>query len=122
MADETPAPVALALAKFKSDDKLTPKIDFDVQFNPASLQYTVTNKEQGQGSKKKQHVSETSAQLSMELIFDSTDTGQDVRQLTERVLKLLSPATKSKAPRALEFSWGVYTFKGLIEQYKETLD
>ncbi len=121
MAD-TPAPAALALAKFRSDDDLSPKIEFEVQFNPASLQYTVSNKEQGQGPKKKQHVSETSAQLSMDLVFDSTDTGKDVRWLTERVLKLLSPANKSKAPRALEFSWGVYAFKGLIEQYKETLD
>ena len=94
-----------------------------MHFNPASLQYTVSNKEQGQGAKKKQHVSETSAQLSMDLVFDTTDTGRDVRVDTGEIVKLLSPDAKAKkAPRMVEFSWGTYSFTGVIEQYKETLD
>ena len=47
-----------------------------MHFNPASLQYTVSNKEEGQGAKKKQYVSETSAKLTMDLVFDTTDTGR----------------------------------------------
>lgn len=83
----------------------------------------MSNKEQGQGSKKKQHVSETSAQLSMDLVFDTTDTGRDVRLDTGEIVKLLSPDAKAKkAPRMVEFSWGTYSFTGVIEQYKETLD
>ena len=98
-------------------------MNFPVHFNPASLQYTVSNKEQGQGAKKKQHVSETSAQLSMDLVFDTTDTGRDVRVDTGEIVKLLSPDAKAKkAPRMVEFSWGTYSFTGVIEQYKETLD
>jgi hypothetical protein len=98
-------------------------VNFPVHFNPASLQYTVSNKEQGQGAKKKQHVSETSAQLSMDLVFDTTDTGRDVRVDTGELVKLLSPDAKAKkAPRMVEFSWGTYSFTGVIEQYKETLD
>jgi hypothetical protein len=107
---ETPAPKALAKARFKSADG-SPLIDFEVHFNPASLQYTVENKEQGEGSKAKQHVSETSAKLTMDLVFDTTDTGKDVRLETENLIKLLSPDGKSKAPRTVQFSWGVYEFK-----------
>jgi hypothetical protein len=123
MADETPARAAVWLAAFKTADKLSPAVNFPVHFNPASLQYTVSNKEQGQGKKKKQHVSETSAQLSMELLFDTTDTGRDVRMDTGEIVKLLSPDDRAKkAPRMVEFSWGTYSFTGVIEQYKETLD
>jgi len=118
---ETPAPSTLAKARFKSTDG-SPPIDFEVHFNPASLQYTVENKEQSEGSRAKQHVSETSAKLTMDLVFDTTDTGKDVRLETENLIKLLSPDGKSKSPRTVEFSWGVYKFNGLISQYKETLD
>jgi Contractile injection system tube protein len=119
---ETPAPAGVWLAAFKTTDR-GPAVNFPVHFNPASLQYTVSNKEQGQGSKKKQHVSETSAQLSMDLVFDTTDTGRDVRLDTGEIVKLLSPDAKAKkAPRMVEFSWGSYSFTGVIEQYKETLD
>ena len=123
MAVETPAPPDLWLAGFKTVDKSSPAVNFPVHFNPASLQYTVSNKEQGQGAKKKQHVSETSAQLSMELVFDTTDSGRDVRLDTGEIVKLLSPDFKAKkTPRMVEFSWGTYSFTGVIEQYKETLD
>jgi Contractile injection system tube protein len=119
---ETPAPAGVWLAAFKTTDG-EPAVNFPVHFNPASLQYTVSNKEQGQGAKKKQHVSETSAQLSMDLVFDTTDTGRDVRLDTGEIVKLLSPDAKAKkAPRMVEFSWGTYSFTGVIEQYKETLD
>ena len=119
---ETPAPAGVWLAAFKTTDG-EPAANFPVHFNPASLQYTVSNKEQGQGAKKKQHVSETSAQLSIDLVFDTTDTGRDVRVDTGEIVKLLSPDAKAKkAPRMVEFSWGTYSFTGVIEQYKETLD
>jgi hypothetical protein len=120
---ETPAPVTIELARFKSVDG-SPPIDIAVHFNPASLQYTVQNtlKEEGQGAKKKQHVSQTTAKLTMDLVFDTTDTGADVRTVTDRMAKLLEPVGKSKAPRNVEFGWGAYKFTGLIEQYKETLD
>lgn len=119
---ETPALPGVWLAAFKTTDG-EPAVNFPVHFNPASLQYTVSNKEQGQGAKKKQHVSETSAQLSMDLVFDTTDTGRDVRLDTGEIVKLLSPDAKAKkAPRMVEFSWGTFSFTGVIEQYKETLD
>ncbi|HEX2727750.1 MAG TPA: hypothetical protein VHN20_18150, partial [Beijerinckiaceae bacterium] len=120
---ETPAPVELELARFRSLDG-SPAIDLPVHFNPSSLQYTIQNqlKEEGRGAKKKQHVSQTSAKLTMDLIFDTTDTGADVRTVTDMMTKLLQPVGSSKAPRTVEFGWGTYRFTGLIEQYKETID
>lgn len=97
-----------------------------VHFNPESLQYTVQNtiKEEGQGSKKKQHVSQTSGKLAMQLVFDTTDTGEDVRIYTDEVAKFLNPdATgNDKTAPLVEFHWGAYHFAGLVEQYKEAID
>jgi len=98
-----------------------------VHFNPASLQYTVSNtlKEEGKGAKKKQYVSQTTAKLTMDLVFDTTDSGEDVRVTTDRMARLLQPVSAGKdknVPPTVKFSWGAYAFTGLVEQYKETLD
>ncbi|MFZ4701753.1 MAG: hypothetical protein ACOYMG_17030, partial [Candidatus Methylumidiphilus sp.] len=96
-------------------------------FNPASLQYTVSNtlKEEGKGSKKKQYITKTSAKLTMDLVFDTTDTGEDVRNFTDQMAKLLQPISEGKdklVPPNVEFGWGLYRFVGMVEQYKETID
>ncbi|MDB5801309.1 MAG: hypothetical protein JWL63_2248 [Rhodocyclales bacterium] len=96
-----------------------------VQFNPASLEYTLSNEFDDKGSNAaRQFVKKTSGKLTMTLIYDTTDTGGDVREQTETISRLLEPAkdgTKKFAPK-VEFGWGTYTFKGVIEQYKETID
>ena len=51
-----------------------------VCFNPASLEYSITLNAQGAGGQTQQATSLASAKLTMELLFDSTDTGEDVRQ------------------------------------------
>jgi hypothetical protein len=113
----------LALASFETTSG-SPAIKFDVHFNPASLQYSIQNtmKEEGKGAKKKQHVTQSVAKLSMELVFDTTDSGTDVRVTTDQVAGLMKPTQGTKAPRVVKFGWGAYSFKGLIDQYKETLD
>ena len=97
-----------------------------VQFNPASLQYTVSNtlKEEGEGKKRKQYVSQTSGKLTMDLIFDTTDDGSDVRLRTSKLMRLMHPVPEGKksVPAVIEFRWGNYVFKGIIESYKETID
>jgi hypothetical protein len=123
----TPTPEALELARFKTlSGPEASRLDFAVHFNPESLQYTVQNtlKEEGKGAKKKQHVSQTSAKLTMQLVFDTTDTGEDVRVYTDEMAKLLQPYKDGddKSPPLVEFGWGVYRFTGLVEQYKETID
>jgi hypothetical protein len=120
--------------------KFTPKTGpnqkpFSVHFNPVSLQYTVSNtlKEEGSGKTKKQYVTQGTGKLTMELIFDTTADGGDVRVGTNSragtsdIAALMQPDPKSsgskkQVPTIVLFEWGVYGFQGMIEQYKETLD
>ncbi|WP_431287214.1 hypothetical protein [Roseateles chitinivorans] len=99
---------------------------FDVQFNPASLDYTISNEfdDRNGNNGARQFVKKSSAKLTMTLIFDTTEIGASVRDVTANIAGLLEPApdgTKKFAPK-VEFGWGTYSFKGVIEQFKETLD
>ena len=123
----TPEPENLEIATFESKSgPQAQRVTVQAHFNPESLQYTVQNtlKEEGKGAKKKQHVSQTTAKLSMQLVFDTTDTGEDIRLYTDDMAKLLQPYKdgNNKAPPIVEFGWGVYRFTGVVEQYKETID
>ena len=93
-----------------------------VHFNPASLQYTVSNtlENKGNGSNKKQYVSQSTGKLTFDLVFDTTHNGEDVRIHTERVAKLMEP--EKKVPAVIAFEWGVYKFQGVVESFKETID
>jgi hypothetical protein len=121
----TPEPEVLATARFRTVKTAEP-IEVVVHFNPASLQYTVANtlKDPGRGGNKKQYVSQTTAKLTMDLVFDTTATGEDVRETTNKMVKLLKPHGPSgkQVPPRVEFGWGVYRFTGMVEQYKETLE
>ncbi|WP_460890820.1 CIS tube protein, partial [Ramlibacter alkalitolerans] len=99
---------------------------FDVQFNPASLEYTITNEfdDRNGNNGARQFVKKSSAKLTMTLVFDTTETGASVRDVTANIAGLLEPAkdgSKKFAPK-VEFGWGSYSFKGVVEQFKETLD
>lgn len=107
-----------------------------VQFEPSSLQYTVQNQvveqagaegQQAQGQRK-QYVTQTNAKLTMDLVFDTTDTGANVVNLTVPIARLMQPKTSETseeirtAPPIILFEWGDYSFEGLIEQFRETID
>jgi len=97
---------------------------FPIHFNPQTLQYTITNnlRNTGSGNSSKQYVSDSTGKLSMDLLFDTTDTGEDVRLHTVRVAQLMEPNESDKTPPVVEFEWGLYTFAGMLESYKETID
>ncbi|MEZ4434318.1 MAG: hypothetical protein R3F65_18080 [bacterium] len=108
--------------------KLTPQTGpyegetVDVHFNPVSLEYSISNTlDSGRGDKKKQFVSQTSGKLSMELVFDTTDRGADVRDDTVRIARMMRPDDK-RTPAVIAFEWGTYAFSGMVESYKEKLD
>ncbi|WP_213955778.1 MULTISPECIES: hypothetical protein [unclassified Variovorax] len=112
---------AVTLAHFKIDGG----DDITVHFNPASLQYSVSNTMgEAKGPNKKQYVANSSAKLTMDLVFDTTHNGHDVRELSDRMAKLMKPdGPKGKqVPPQVTFEWGTYKFTGMVEQYKETLD
>jgi hypothetical protein len=109
-----------------------------VHFNPASLVYSVENstKQQGGDPKRRQFSAQFTGKLTMDLQFDTTDTGADVRQVTSQVaLFMQSSAQANKggssssgsganapAPAVLSFQWGAYQFQGFMESFKETID
>ncbi|MEM9152059.1 MAG: hypothetical protein AAGB19_16615 [Cyanobacteria bacterium P01_F01_bin.3] len=97
--------------------------EIPVHFNPVSLDYTITNtlKEEGEGNSKKQYVSQSSGKLSLSLIFDTTDDGSDVRIVTSQIAQFMQP-DEAKAPPIVQFEWGAYSFKGMVEGFKETID
>ncbi len=116
-----------------------------VHFNPASLVYSVENSvaQQSGGPKKKQYVAQFSGKLTMDLQFDTTDTGSDVRTVTNLVALFMqasgnasaaaqnaappsadgnSSGPPPKAPPVLLFQWGTYQFQGIMDSFKETID
>jgi hypothetical protein len=126
-----PEPAVGATLKIK-DSAAAP---IAVHFNPSSLQYTVQNQvvEQANGQaqgdqQRKQYITQTTAKLTMDLIFDTTDTGQNVCNLTVPIAQLMIPQTESNdqetrtAPPIVLFEWGDYAFEGMLEQYRETID
>lgn len=108
--------------------------EITVNFNPASLIYTIENSAPQSGDpQRRQFAAQFTGKLSMELQFDTTDTGKDVRSLTSQVALFMQPsagASKDKnstgenppAPPVLSFEWGSYVFQGFMESFKETID
>jgi hypothetical protein len=136
----TPPQIAKATLKALPDGS-----PLTVHFNPASLVYTIENSvvQQSAGPKKVQYVAQFSGKLTMDLQFDSTDTGDDVRTVTNQVALFMqasanaSAAAQSaappnssgnssgpppKAPPVLMFQWGTYQFQGIMDSFKETID
>lgn len=95
--------------------------EIEVDFNPVSLQYTVANQMQQQGSGTQQYVAGSTGKLSLDLVFDTTDTGADVRLKTSEVADLMKPGADNLVA-TLCFEWGAYKFEGTLEGYRETLD
>ena len=120
--------MSIALARFEEIGKESD--GFEVMFNPTSLKVSYTNKvqsdEAGGGSKSdpKQSPQATTAKLETELIFDTTEEGVDVRQYTNKLGKLVVVPKSDKVdpPKNVRFSWGSYSFQGVVESATFTLD
>lgn len=96
-----------------------------VHFNPTSLQHTVSNTLEEDRQDHQQYVKKSSAKLTMDLIFDTTDKGEDVRITTKKIEYLMKPAAnkqKKQVPPIVLFEWGVFKFQGLVESFRETID
>lgn len=105
----------------------------DVHFNPASLVYSLENttKQQGGTPTRKQFAAQFSGKLTMDLQFDTTGTGADVRTITNQVARLMESSANAarsqsgagaQAQPVVSFQWGSYEFKGTMESFKETID
>ena len=99
--------------------------EIEVQFNPVSLQVSISNtlESKDENDDKKQYVTKTSAKLTLDLIFDTTKDGSDVRIKSGQVARFMQPDAESdNVPIVVMFEWGLFAFQGLVESYKETLD
>ena len=69
------------------------KTPIEVHFNPVSLQISISNslEDKGKGKDKKQYISKTAATLAMDLIFDTTHKGSDVRIETQKIARFMEP-------------------------------
>ena len=126
---DIPIPVTQkAILKSLSDNT-----EVEVHFNPASLVYTIENstKQQSGDPKRRQFAAQFSGKLTMDLQFDTTDTGEDVRQTTNQIAMFMQASANAgknpssgnpQAQPVLSFEWGSYEFKGTMESFKETID
>jgi len=121
-----------------------PEKVIEVDFNPESLSYTLSNEMAARDNNDTgtQYISRSQATLTMDLLLDTTDTGIDVRTKTERIQALMNPgiaadrplfsslvsssdSTSSSAgniPPRVQLAWGAYSFAGIVTSFSETLD
>ena len=101
-----------------------------VQFNPERLSVsyrssgsigaqTSGQRNDNQGAIKQ--VTGFSSDLSMDLLFDTSQTGDDVRNKTLPIARMVQLQGEDKAP-TVQFSWGTFVFTGVIQSMNETLD
>ncbi len=92
-----------------------PRIAIPVLFNPPEYQLVRTNQFAdigipGLGSSLVQFVRGSAQTLTMNLLFDTTGSGVDVRVFTEAVVGLTSVRPHTHAPPRLLFLWGSLVF------------
>jgi hypothetical protein len=105
----------------------------EVDFNPHSLQLTHNTSGPGatQGSSAAKveattngrQITNYTTSLALDLLFDTSRDGSDVRAKTLVLVALTRPKEKgSSAGRVLRFQWGTFLFTGYIESLSETID
>jgi hypothetical protein len=108
----------LEKAKLINVDK---NVTQDVLFNPKeySVQKSVQwepHKAPGLDSPEQEFTSGNPAVLSVELFFDTYESKKDVRaEHTDKIMKLALVDADKHRPPLVMFSWGGFTFKGVVE-------
>jgi hypothetical protein len=132
-------PTTTTKAKLTS---IEPKYEVTVHFNPQTLVFSLEKAtSQNSGDKvPKQLAGQLSGKLTVDLQFDTTDTGEDVRQFTKQVARFMQPVKSAEIGAAQDasvkppsdtpatttpvvcFDWGAYKFYGTMDSYRETID
>lgn len=112
----------------------------EVQFNPETLDVTARNQVQEDRGKSQnkppvQVVTSSEMSLSVQLIFDETISGVDVRARTAKLASFMRPGDTSltgygasgadvdaRIPSIVKFEWGSFVFLGSIGEFTETLE
>ena len=125
--------MVLELAKLTVVKDRQPQSDpppVTVQFNPQSLSVSyrtsgaVGSENASTGTAKmgtKAQPTGFSSGLSMELFFDNSQSGDDVRASTLPIANMMQTPKRNQSP-TVQFSWGTFVFTGIIQSMDETLD
>jgi Contractile injection system tube protein len=117
-------------ARQKQAEKVNGEHDVEVHFNPQTLKLSFANETKGgdqPGGGAKQFVGSGTSKLSVELLFDTTQDGSDVRKETERVAYFIqaqeqrNPDNK-RVPPGISFEWGSFIFRGIVDSMQESLE
>lgn len=112
-------------ANIKILDGSNANTEVDVRFNPTeySIEYSNSFQETappGLSNPIIQFVNGNTQVLTMELLFDSyTDKREDVSKATNRFTQLVSIDGDLHAPPRVEFSWGVISFRAVVEKVSQ---
>src|SRR5579884_35621 len=64
--------------------------------------------------------------LAIELLFDTSTTGEDVRNTTYQIVEMITPPKKDKNGNPdvpwVRFHWGTFVFLGTVQSMDETID
>jgi hypothetical protein len=125
-----------------SQPSTDPNLKVEAQFNPQTLQVTYRNVgpegatvDLRQSSTQGAPLQQTGylADLSVDLLFDTTTMGDDVRNITVKIVKMIkgdnkpgnqqSQSSTGAPPRQLvQFCWGTFLFYGSVQSVTETLE
>jgi hypothetical protein len=105
----------------------------EVDFNPETLKVAITNAMQANRRRRRreppQFVTDSTAKLAVELVFDTTTVGFDVREITHEIALMMKPTGTAQQqqrrrgiPAIVIFEWGTFLFEGYIDSFNETLD
>ncbi|MBW2057783.1 MAG: LysM peptidoglycan-binding domain-containing protein [Deltaproteobacteria bacterium] len=92
-----------------------------VLFNPTEYRLNKANQFAevaipGLGTPPLQFVRGNARTLSMQLFFDTYEQGSDVREHTQKIMKLLEIHRELHAPPVCHFNWGRLDFAGVLER------
>jgi hypothetical protein len=96
----------------------------EVLFNPNEYRLSVSNRfaeipVPGLEAPPIQYVRGNARSLSMQLFFDTYEAGTDVRDHTTLVAQLLDTDPELHAPPVCLFSWGTFSFQGVLEKAEQ---
>ena len=117
-------------AKQQNASKVDGGKNVPVHFNPQSLKLSFSNDNKGgdqPGGSAKQFVGSGTSKLSVELLFDTSETGDDVRKITQDVAYFVQAKkqpnqSNKRVPPGISFEWGTFIFQGIVNSMQETLD
>jgi len=98
------------------------KKEFFVQFNPPSLSLEQTNEfseKQLTGLFANQYTGTKKSDLSLELLYDSTSKGNDVRENLKDLDLLVKFDSEVHSPPPCQFKWNEITYDGIVSSYKK---